>query len=132
MLSTDTIQEFDPGIANVHAFRITGAVTRDDMAAMGERMNTLFDALPKDRKIDMLLVFDTDRSTEAGANWSTDAMTAQAKAVTNVRNYVVANAPGDAGGIVETVGRVLPVEAKSFDSEEAALAWLKTDQAQAA
>ncbi|GAA5072824.1 STAS/SEC14 domain-containing protein [Roseibacterium beibuensis] len=132
MLSTDTIQEFDPGIANVHAFRITGAVTRDDMAAMGERMNTLFDALPKDRKIDMLLVFDTDRSAEAGANWSTDAMTAQAKAVTNVRNYVVANAPGDAGGIVETVGKVLPVEAKSFDSEEAALAWLKTDQAQAA
>ncbi|MBY6202192.1 STAS/SEC14 domain-containing protein [Maritalea mobilis] len=132
MLTTDTIQEFDPGIANVHAFRITGAVTRDDMAAMGERMNTLFDALPKDRKIDMLLVFDTDRSAEAGANWSTDAMTAQAKAVTNVRNYVVANAPGDAGGIVETVGRVLPVEAKSFDSEEAALAWLKTDQAEAA
>jgi Ni,Fe-hydrogenase III small subunit len=132
MLTTDTIREFDPGIADVHAFRITGAVTRDDMAAMGERMNTIFDAIPDDKKVDMLLVFDTDRSAEAGANWSTDAMKAQAKAVTSVRNYVVANAPGDAGSIIETVGKAMPVEAKSFDSEEAAKAWLKTDQARAA
>ncbi|AHM04136.1 hypothetical protein roselon_01770 [Roseibacterium elongatum DSM 19469] len=132
MLTTDTITEFDPGIANVHAFRITGAVTREDMAAMGERMNTLFDAVPKDQKIDMLLVFETERSAEPGANWSVDAMKAQAKAVTSVRNYVVANAPGDAGSIVETVGKALPVEAKSFDTEEAALAWLKTDEAKAA
>lgn len=129
---TDTIREFDPGIADVHAFRITGAVTRDDMAAMGERMNTIFDVIPDDKKVDMLLVFDTDRSAEAGAKWSTDLMKAQAKAVTNVRNYVVANAPGDAGSIVEMVGKVLPVEAKSFDSEEAAMAWLKTDEARAA
>jgi hypothetical protein len=130
MLTTETIKEFDPGIADVYAFRITGAVTRDDMAAMGERMNDVFGRT--DDKVDMLLVFETERSSEPGASFSADAMTAQSKALTNVRNYVVANAPGQAGGIVESMGKVMPVEARSFDTEEAALAWLKTDEAKAA
>lgn len=130
MLMTKTIDEFETGIPAVYAFRIKDAVTRDDMAAMGERMTEVFDGA--EDKVDMLLVFETDKTSEPGANLSTDAMKAQVKAMSKVRNYVVANAPGQAGGIVESMGKVMPVEARSFDTEEAAITWLRSPEANAA
>ncbi len=122
MLSTDTIHEFATGIAAVFGFRITGAVRRDDMAAMADRMLDIFEAHPK---VDMLLVFETDQAAETGAMLSTDAVKAQFESLSKVRNYVVADAPGRTGGIVETMGKVMPVEARGFDTKAAAVDWLR-------
>jgi hypothetical protein len=123
MLSTEKIEEYDSGIKGVYAFRIKGEVERDDMKAMSERMNAVFDST--DDKVDMLLVFDTEETSETGASWSGEAMKAQVKSLSNVRNYVVANAPGQAGSIVETTGKAMPVDARAFDTEAEALAWLR-------
>lgn len=123
MLTTANIEEFDAGVPRTFAFRIHDQVTRKDMEAMSERMNDVFDG--DDGKVDMLLSFRTNKTSETGASWSGEAMKAQGRSLSNVRNYVVANAPGQAGGIVESMGKVMPVEAKSFDTEEDALAWLR-------
>jgi hypothetical protein len=129
MLTTANIEEFDPGLPRTFAFRIHDEVTKDDMEAMSTRMNEAFDR--DDGKVDMLLVFKTNKTSETGASWSGEAMKAQGRSLSNVRNYVVANAPGQAGGIVETMGKVMPVEAKSFETEDEALAWLRTQPAAA-
>lgn len=123
MLTTPNIKEFDAGLSRTYAFRIFDEVTREDMKAMSERMNDAFDR--DDGEVDMLLVFRTNETSETGAGWSGESLKAQGRSLSNVRNYVVANAPGQAGGIVETMGKVMPVEATSFDTEEEAIAWLK-------
>lgn len=123
MLSTQTIKEFDCGLPATHAFRIVDGVTRDDMEAMAQHMLSAFE---HEGETDMLLVFETDKTSEAGAGLSMDSVKAQSKALANVRNYVVANAPGQAGGIVETMGSIMPVEAKSFETEAEALEWLRS------
>jgi hypothetical protein len=129
MLATDTIREYDAGIPGVFAFRITGEVDRDAMAAMSRRMSDVFDAA--EDKVDMLLVFETDETSTPGASLSADAMKAQTQSLAKVRHYVVANAPGQAGGIVETMGKLMPVEAKSFDSETEAIAYLNREATRA-
>lgn len=129
MLSTANIQEFDAGLPKTYAFRITGRVSRDDMTAMSDRMLTVFETHDK---VDMLLSFETDQTSDPGASLSMDAMKAQFESLTKVRNYVVANAPGQAGGIVETMGKIMPVEARAFDTEAEAIDWLKGQAAPAA
>jgi hypothetical protein len=108
MLTTDTIREFDPGLPAVYGFRILDAVTAEDMAQMGRRMNDVFDGTP--HKVDMLLVFETEREAQPGAGFWKEAITSQFKSLWNVGNYVVANAPGQAGSLVETMGTAMPVE----------------------
>lgn len=124
MLTTANIEEFDAGVPRTYAFRIHDEVQREDMDAMSERMNEAFDR--DDGKVDMLLSFKTNKTSEMGAGWSVEAVKAQGRSLAKVRNYVVANAPGQAGGLVESMGKVMPVEAKSFDTEDAAIAWLKS------
>ncbi|SDY20847.1 STAS/SEC14 domain-containing protein [Citreimonas salinaria] len=126
MLNTANITEFDAGLPATYAFRITGAVTRDDMAAMAERMLAVFDA---HSKVDMLLVFETGTSSEPGASLSMDSMKAQVESLAKVRNYVVAQAPDRAGNMVETMGKLMPVEARAFDTEAEALDWLRAQPA---
>ena len=123
MLSTATIEETDTGLPATYGFHIIGKVSRNDMEEMGDRMLEAFDAHPE---VDMLLVFRTDRTSETGASLSAAAMKAQVRSLTNVRNYVVANAPGAADSIIEAVGSIIPVEARTFETEAEALDWLRT------
>lgn len=115
------IHPFDPGLPATLGFRIAGKVTRDDMSSMARRVLEAFDAHDK---IDMLLVFDDYDGSEAGASLSADAIKAQTASLWNVRAYVTAGAPEAAGEMVETMGRLMPVDAKSFPTEREAMAWL--------
>ncbi|WP_298431519.1 STAS/SEC14 domain-containing protein [uncultured Jannaschia sp.] len=127
MFATPTIREIPTDLPHLHAFRIVAEVTRDDMTAMSEHMLEVFDAAPT--KVDMLLQFDTNATAEAGAGLSLDSLKARVASLAKVRNYVVSNAPGAAGGLVEAMGKVIPVEARAFETEDAALTWLKAQPA---
>lgn len=63
MLATESIRELPAPRPRLHAFRITGMVTREDMAAMGARMAEVFET--SDDKVDMLLMFDRYEGAEA-------------------------------------------------------------------
>lgn len=126
MPATEPITPFNTGIPRVYGFRIRDEVDRHSMRQMASKMLDAFDA---HEEVDMLLVFDTDKTSTPGASLSRDSLAAQMRSVANVRNYVVAKAPGQAGEIVETMGRMMPVQAKAFDSEEEALEWLKSQPA---
>lgn len=121
MLETPTIREFRTGQAGLFAFHITGEVTGDDMEAMAERMNAVFDS---PGKVDMLLSFENFRGSELGAGIGWENLKSRFRAVTEVRNYVTAGAPDAAEGMISFFGSLLPVETRSFETEAQALDWL--------
>lgn len=122
MLQTPTIQQFDPGLPGVFAFRITGEVPKDDFRAMGEAMNSAFDERDK---VDMLLVFESQAGSQAGAPLDGEVLKAQLRSLGNVRNYVVANAPDRAESILDALDKVIPIDMKTFDTEDEALGYLR-------
>ncbi|MEM7487556.1 MAG: STAS/SEC14 domain-containing protein [Pseudomonadota bacterium] len=121
MLTTPTIREMTTAKPGLHAFRITGLVTREDMAAMGTRMVDVFDE--NDGKVDMLLIFDGYEGAEplAGASWP--AIKSRTEALWQVGTYVTAMAPDGAAAMVEAMGKVIPPEAHAFDTEAEAWAF---------
>ncbi|MEM7724693.1 MAG: STAS/SEC14 domain-containing protein [Pseudomonadota bacterium] len=119
MLTTPTIREMQSAKPGLNAFRITGHVTRDDMAAMGQRMVEAFDE--SDGKVDMLLIFDGFQGAEPMAGLSWPAIKARTASLWNVARYVTAGAPDGASAMIEVMGSVLPTETHAFDTE--AEAW---------
>ena len=127
-MDSNSVSEIETDQPGLYGFRITGEVGREDMRQMSERMLAAFE---RHEKVDMLLVFETDKTSTADSSLSAEAMKAQVKSLAKVRNYVVANAPGQAG-IVEAMGKLMPVDARSFDTEDEARAWLREQPALAA
>jgi hypothetical protein len=124
MIQTASIHEIPTTRLDLCAFRVTGTVTRDDMAVMGERMLDAFEARDT---VDMLLVFEAYEGAENDCSLSLPAAEAQLRSIFNVARYVVAGAPAHAAAMVETVGKALPVEARSFDTAAEAWAYLGAD-----
>ena len=104
------------------AFRIDGEVGKDDMAAMAERVNDAFD---RHESVDMLLLFDRFLGRDAGASFDAEAMKAQFRSLTNVGRYFVVGAPDAARRMIETMGSIIPVEAKTFDKGDEEKAWVE-------
>lgn len=121
MLDTGTIVETDIALPATFAFRIAGRVTQDDMKLMSERV---LDAFDSHEKIDLLLIFDRFEGAEPGANLSAPSLKARTASLWNVRAYVVAGAPDEAADTIESMGRVLPVDARTFATEAEAREYL--------
>ena len=119
MLETASIRELPARRPRLHAFRITGTVTREDMAAMGRRMVDAFEA--SDEKVDMLLIFDGYEGAEGLAGMSWPAVRSRTEALWAVDRYVVAGAPDAAAQMIEAMDKVMPVRAETCDTE--AQAW---------
>ena len=121
MLDTAVITETGIDRPATLAFRIDGRVTRTEMKMMSDRVLEAFDA--HDR-IDLLLIFDRFAGSEPGASLSAPTLKAQTASLWNVRAYVVAGAPDEADQTIETMGRVIPVKAKTFETEAEARDYL--------
>lgn len=124
MLHTPTISEFDTGLPATYAFRIGGKVTGEDMQAMAERVDAIFD---RRGKADLLLSFVEFEGTEFGASLSWDNVKVRFRSISQVRNYVTAGAPDAAQGMIRFFGALLPVETRNFENEDEALAWLHAE-----
>ncbi|WP_299651301.1 STAS/SEC14 domain-containing protein [uncultured Tateyamaria sp.] len=118
MLDTPSITQVNTSRPDLYAFRITRMVTQEDMEAMAALMNDAFDA--HEDKVDLLMIFDRYDGAESGATWSWEALKSRFKSITNVRRYVVVGAPDSAEQLIEAMGKVIPVEAETHDTEIAA------------
>jgi hypothetical protein len=121
MLDTATITETSLGLPATLAFRIDGRVSEIEMKMMADRVREAFESHDK---IDLVLIFDHFAGMEPGSTLNAPVVKAQAESVWNVRAYVVVGAPGDAARMIETFGRMLPVRAKTFDSQAEAVEYL--------
>lgn len=105
---------------DLYAFRISGEVGRDDMAAMARRMN---DAFGRHDSVDMLLIFDDFDGRSTGAGLDPEVLKAEFRSLSNVNRYVVVGAPAAARGFLEAMGRLIPVEARTYDRGDVEKAW---------
>ncbi len=122
MLVTPSITETANDIDGLLSFTIRGKVCREDMEAMARIMLDRFETW--DNR-DMLLVFADYEGAETGASLGRDALSAQVRALTNVRNYVTAGAPDAAGSMIETMSKLVPLDGRAFDTEAEAMAFLR-------
>ncbi|MEE4189006.1 MAG: STAS/SEC14 domain-containing protein [Roseobacter sp.] len=112
MLATQSIQQLGTTRPDLFAFRVQGEVSRDDLTQMASHMNKVFDA---HEAVDMLLYFEDFEGSTKGAGLDLVSVKSQVRSLSSVRRYVVANAPDHAAEMVETLGKVLPVDAEAFD-----------------
>ena len=71
----------------------------------------------------MVLVFRDFDGSEAGAIWDGDVIASRFRSLTNVGKYVVVGAPDSAQGMIETMSKLMPVEAHTFALAEIDKAW---------
>ena len=122
MLTRPSITQIATSRKDLYAFRITAEVNREDMTAMAEYMNRVFD---QTEKVDMLMIFDRYEGAETGASLSWEALKSRFRSVTNVGRYVVVGAPDGAETLIDVMNAIIPVEAETFDEEFAA--WRSLD-----
>jgi hypothetical protein len=122
MLTRPSITQIATSRKDLYAFRITAEVSREDMTAMAEYMNRVFD---QTEKVDMLMIFDRYEGAETGASLSWEALKSRFRSVTNVGRYVVVGAPDGAETLIDVMNAIIPVEAETFDEEFAA--WRSLD-----
>lgn len=120
MLSLPSVKEIATSRPDLFAFRITGEVSREDMTAMADYMNQIFDAHAE--KVDMLMIFDPYKGAEDGASLSWDSIKSRMRSVTNVNRYVVVGAPESAQSMIVVMDTFIPVKAETFEIE--AEAWV--------
>jgi hypothetical protein len=117
MLKLPSITEVETSRADLFAFRIDGEVSRDDMSAMADYMNDVFDRF---EQIDMLMIFDRYEGAEAGASLSWEALKSRFRSLTKVGRYLVVGAPERAAELIEIMDNLIPVKAETYDDEAAA------------
>lgn len=114
------ITEIPTDAPTVHAFRVTGRIDDDASEDLAKHMNAVFDRFDK---VNMLL----DLTGFTGSDWDSmldgDVIVSRFRALSHVERYVVIGAPERAADMIALMNKVLPVEAKAFDADEAAQAW---------
>lgn len=125
MLRTNSIEQFATHIPGTYGFRITEKIAGDDLEAMAETMNRAFDNRDE---VDMLISFKSDEGAELSAGLNGEVIKAQFRALSKVRNYCVVQAPDAPEKLIKFFDNVLPVKARSFDSEHNALEHLRAQE----
>lgn len=104
----------------LHAFRINGRIGKADIDWMAGHLKRAFE---DQQQIDVLIVMKRYQGIDAGAVFSSEALSAQASANRHVRRYAVVGAPGWAEAMINLFSPLTPVDARTFEVEEELAAW---------
>ena len=118
---SDSVTRLQSDRPDLYAFEIHGEVSEEAMESMAQTMNAAFDA--HEDKVDMLLVFRGFEGSESGATFDMDVIASRVRSLTNVARYVVVGAPESANTMIETMGKLMPVEAHTFPLQRLGEAW---------
>ena len=117
----DAVRQIATTDPNAYAFEIDGVISKAEMHAMGETMNAAFDA--SDGKVGLMLIFRRFESPEPGASLDWETVTSRFRSVAKLDRYVVVGAPDGAETMIQAMGKVLPLAARTFDLHEIDAAW---------
>ena len=117
MLTLPSVVEVATSREDLFAFRITKEVTHDDMTALAEYVNGIFDSHDS---VDLMMIFDRYDGAEAGASLSWEALKSRFRSLVKVNRYVVVGVPESAAALIEAMGTLIPVKAETYDEELAA------------
>ncbi len=124
MLSLPTVIEVANNRDTLFSFRITGEVSQDDMTALAEYVNDIFDAHDS---VDLMMIFDRYDGAEPGASFSWESIKSRFRSLSKVDRYVVVGAPDSAQSVIDAMSTIIPVKAKTFDEEIAAWRYLDAE-----
>lgn len=106
--------------STVYAFRVIGHIHDDASEALSDFMNTVFDT---HAKVNMLL----DLSQFTGSDWDSmldgDVIKSRLRSLKHVQRYAVVGAPDRAATMIALMDKIIPVEARAFDTADIAKAW---------
>ena len=106
--------------ADLLAFEVTGRITKRDIEWMSSATHGEIQA---HGEFDMLVIISKWDGTDLGAAFDTYAGGIMARSVAHVRRYVVVGAPRMAEAMVAIMGKVLPLETRTFDLADEPSAW---------
>ena len=116
-----SIQQIPTGRPDLLAFAVTGRIAEADMEAMAAATSAAFD---RERVIDMLITMPGYDGAELGAVFDKEGLGAMLRSNAHVRRYAVAGAPAWARAMIAAMDPLTPVEAKAFEDEAEAWAWV--------
>ena len=116
-----SIQQIPTSRPDLYAFAVTGKITEADMEAMAATVSAGFERLDK---IDMLITMPGYDGAEFGAMFDKEGLGAMLRSNAHVRRYAVVGAPPLAKAMITLFNPLTPVEAKAFDDEGEAWAWV--------
>ena len=106
-------------------FEIRAKIPKDDIEWMSAEVDRASDIQDE---IDMLLIMTNFEGSDLAAKFSGEAAAVQMRSLGHVRKYAVVGAPTWAGALIELSGAVSPVETKTFQLGDEALAWRWVDE----
>tara|TARA_R110002012_G_scaffold255355_2_gene435295 strand:- start:107 stop:526 length:420 start_codon:yes stop_codon:yes gene_type:complete len=115
-----TITRLQVDEPTVFAFVICAEVSRDDMKTMAKIMNSAFDTY---ESVSMLLIFADYDGSETGAGLNAETLKSQIRSLRHVEKYAVVGAPPAAAGLINAMGALIPVDARTFDAADEEEAW---------
>lgn len=120
MLPHPNIEEIPVNAPHVYAFRIRGEVGAEDMKAMAATMNAAFDRM---ESVSMVLIFEEYEGREIGAGMNAETMKSQFRSLSKVEKYAVVGAPSAAEAMINTMDKIIPVDARTFERADEGKAW---------
>ncbi len=124
MLNLPTVIEVANNRESLFSFRITGEVSQEDMTALAEYVNSIFD---DHDAVDLMMIFDRYDGAETGAGFTWEGIKSRFRSLTKVEHYVVVGVPERAQAAIAAMGTIIPVEARTFDEEIAAWRYLDAE-----
>ena len=121
LFSTTSVKQIATTQPNVHAFDVIGHVSSDDAEAMAEHMNVVFDVQDK---VNMLLRLNDYSGSDRLAMFDGDVIESRWRSLANVERYAVVGAPAAAATMIAVMDKLIPVDARAFDAENEANAWV--------
>ena len=118
---TGPVAEIPNTADNVYAFRVHGVMDAETSKSLSDYVNTIFDNAAGD--VHFLFDLTEFEGRERPAVLDMDAMKARLRSVANIGRYAVVGAPETAETMIEAMDKVVPVDARTFASDEREKAW---------
>ncbi|WP_299410689.1 STAS/SEC14 domain-containing protein [uncultured Roseobacter sp.] len=119
-LTLPSVREIPTHSDTVYAFDVTGHVSDDDAEALAKYMNDAFD---RHDKVNMLIRLSGYTGSDKDALFDGDVLESRWRALFKVDKYAVVGAPDGASRMISIMDKILPVDAKTFETSEEDEAW---------
>ncbi|WP_300064773.1 STAS/SEC14 domain-containing protein [uncultured Roseobacter sp.] len=119
-LNLTSVKEIPTRSETVYAFEVSGHVSDDDAEAMAEYMNDAFDCHDK---VNMLIRLTNYTGSDKDALFDGDVLESRWRALFKVEKYAVIGAPDGASRMIRMLDKVLPVDARTFETSQETEAW---------
>lgn len=120
MLTMSSVTQLPTSAEHVYAFDVHGHLTAEESDVLAKLMNDAFD---RHERVNMLFRLTRFEGSDATGLFDWDVLKSRFRSLSKVDRYAVVGAPDAARSMIETMDKVISVDARTFDTEDEAAAW---------